>query len=342
MDYREQWERRLASPEPVLALAPMQDITDLAFWRVLVQCGGADLYCTEYFRAYPESRLDKNILESILLNPTGRPVVAQIIGSDIPALVRTARALQHYPIAAVDLNLGCPAPVIYRQGAGGGLLREPRRVDAILGALRDAIHIKFSVKTRLGFESPRAFDPLLPVFARHALDLLTVHARTVSENYRPTVHYEYVARAVQALRCPVLANGNVHSPPHAGAVLAQTGARGLMIGRGAVRNPWLFEQIRQHRRGESPRLPTGRDVLAYVRGLFEAVCSPEAPEQSQVRRMKKFMNYVAEGAEPTGAFLHQIQRVTTAAEFFRVCEAHLDHDRPMPLEPPTAGAPVRP
>ena len=334
MNYREQFDRLLAGAEPILALAPMQDVTDLAFWRVVTGYGGADLYCTEYFRVYPESRLDRNVLESVILNPTGRPVVAQIIGHDIPALVRTARALQHYPIVAVDLNLGCPAPVVYRKCAGGGLLREPRRVDAILGALREAIQIKFSVKTRIGFDSPKVFDELLPIFARHSLDLLTVHGRTVVERYCPTVHYDSIAHAVQAMRCPVLANGNVHSAPHAEAVLAQTGARGLMIGRGAIRNPWLFEQIRQHRRGETPRWPTGFEVLAYVRALFEAVCDPDVREVSQVQRMKKFMNYLGEGVEPTGAFLHDIRRVATTADFFRVCEEHMAHNRPLALEPP--------
>src|SRR5204862_4989754 len=104
----------------------------------------------------------------------------QMIGNDIPSLVRTAKELQQFPIAAVDLNLGCPAPVVYRKCAGGGLLREPKRVDAILGALRDAVKIKFTVKTRLGFDSTDVFSELLTIFARHSLALLTVHGRTVT------------------------------------------------------------------------------------------------------------------------------------------------------------------
>src|SRR5256884_3758635 len=134
-----------------------------------------------------------------------------MIGNDIPSLVRTARELQQYPVAAVDLNLGCPAPVVYRKCAGGGLLREPQRVDAILGALRDAVAIKFTVKSRIGFDSPNVFSELLPIFAKHSLDLLTVHGRTVKEMYGPQVHYDYIARAVAEVPCPVLANGNVYS-----------------------------------------------------------------------------------------------------------------------------------
>src|ERR1041384_7736910 len=173
MNARQSFDSLFAAPAPVLALAPMQDVTDLPFWKLMATYGGADVYFTEYFRVHATSTLEKYILRSITENPTGRPVIAQMIGNDVPSLVRTARELQQYPIAAVDLNLGCPAPIVYRKCAGGGLLREPARVDAILGALREAVTIKFTVKTRLGFDSPEAFSELLPIFARHSLDFLT-------------------------------------------------------------------------------------------------------------------------------------------------------------------------
>ncbi len=311
----------------------MQDVTDLAFWRLMARYGGADVYWTEYFRVHGVSRPEKFILESIIHNPTGKPVVAQMIGNDIPALVRTAKELQQYPIAAIDLNLGCPAPVVYRKCAGGGLLREPNRIDSILGALRDACSVPFTVKTRLGFESPGEFDALLGIFAKHAIDLLTVHGRTVVQMYRPGVRYDLIAHAAHTLRCPVLANGNVHGPVQALKLLAETKACGLMIGRGAIRNPWLFDQIRQHRRGEKIFLPTGRQVLAYIHELWEAEVTLDVPELAQAQRLKKFMNFIGEGVPQAEQFLHEIRRVETRADFFRVCTTHLDHDQPMDLEP---------
>jgi tRNA-dihydrouridine synthase B len=337
-----EFDALLHGPAPVLALAPMQDITDLRFWRLMAQYGGPDLYWTEYFRVHPTYYLEKAILKSVIENPTGRPAVAQLIGNDIPSLVRVAKDLQRHPVGAIDLNLGCPAPVVYRKCAGGGLLREPARVDAILGALRDAISIRFTVKTRIGFHSSEVFEELLPIFARHSLDLLTVHARTVQQMYRLPVHYDFIARAAAALPCPVLANGHVHSPDQALAVLAQTRARGLMIGRGAIRNPWLFSQIRQRLRGESSSLPTGRKVLEYLRALWETMCVPCSQAASQVQRMKKFINFIGEGIEPAAQFLHEIRRVHLPEDFFRVCTAYLDHDRPMRLEPPAMDAPDAP
>jgi tRNA-dihydrouridine synthase len=324
----------LSGPAPVLALAPMQEVTTLEFWRVMARYGGPDAYWTEYFRVHGSSRPEKWILRSITENPTGRPVVAQLIGNDIPALIRTAKELQRHPVAAIELNLGCPAPVVYRKCAGGGLLREPQKIDAILGALRDAVTIPFTVKTRVGFESPAEFDALLPLFAKHPIDLLTVHVRTVVQMYRPGVRYDLIARAARGLRCPVLANGNVHGAAQAQALLSDTGARGLMIGRGAIRNPWLFDQIRAQRRGEKIKLPSGRDVLDYVHELWENEITPGVKESAQVQRMKKFMNFIGEGV---GAkFLHEIRRVATTADFFHACEDFLNHDEPLSMEPDAA------
>lgn len=311
----------------------MQDVTDLAFMRLIDGYGGADVYFTEYFRVLPDSRLDPHILASITQNPTGRPVIAQMIGNDIGALVRTARELQQHPVAAIDLNLGCPVPIVYRKCAGGGLLRDPERIDEILGALRAAITIPFTVKTRIGFDDAAIFDELLPIFAKHSLDLLTIHARTVKEMYRSAPRYEFIARAVETMPCPVLANGNIYSAAKADEVLALTGARGLMIGRGVIRNPWLFRQIREQRRGESVFCPTGRDVLDYIRALYDAVDTPGIRESAQINNLKKYMNFIGLGVEPSGEFLHRIRRSTTRAEFFALCHEFLDHDELMPLEP---------
>jgi tRNA-dihydrouridine synthase len=311
----------------------MQDVTDLPFWRLISQYGGADLYYTEYFRVHRDSHLEKWILQSLTQNPTGRPAIAQLIGNDIPSLVRTARELQQYPIAAIDLNLGCPAPVVYRKCAGGGLLRDPARIDSILGALRDAVTVRFTVKTRLGFDDPSIFETLLPIFARHNLDLLTVHGRTVADLYRGEIRHDLIKRAVDSLPCPVLANGNVNSAAQALDTLRRTGARGLMLGRGAIANPWLFDQTRALLRGHPIREATGPEILDYIHRLYQAVCSPGVKETAQVQRIKKTMNFIAARADPSAQFLHEIRRVTGKQQFFEVCERHLNEPRTTDYRP---------
>lgn len=325
-----------AGPAPLLTLAPMQDVTNGAFWTLVHRYGGADIYWTEYFRVHETSSLEKWIVNDITTNTTGRPVVAQMIGNDIPALVRTAKLLQQLLVAAIDLNLGCPAPIVYRKCAGGGLLREPDRVDRILGELRAAITTRFTVKTRIGFATADEFDRLLPIFARHSLDALTVHGRTVAQGYRLPVDYGRIRQAVETMACPVIANGHVYSAAQAMDVLRETRAAGLMIGRGAIRSPWLFTQIRQQWRGEPVTVPTGRDVLAYVRALWDSQANFDKPEIMRCERMKKFLNYLGEGV--TASFWHDIRRTKTEADFHRICAEHFDHDRPMTMEPELAGA----
>lgn len=323
----------LRQSPPVLALAPMQDVTDLPFMHIMRRYGGADLYFTEYFRVHADSKLNKGILSSIIENPTGRPIIAQMIGNDIPSLVRSAKELLEYPVAGVDLNLGCPAPVVYRKCAGGGLLRDLPRIDSILGALRDAIPGQFTVKTRIGFESEATLSELLPIFQKHSLDLLTVHGRTVLQMYRDGVRYDLIALAAAEMNCPVLANGNVSTPQDAVDVLGQTRAHGLMIGRGAIRNPWVFTQIRAHLAGQAFKKPTGHDLLGYVTLLFESVCDPAASDQANVTKMKRYMNFIGAGVGEDDAFLNQIRRVQTRADFFSVCSTHLDHGEPLSLVP---------
>jgi tRNA-dihydrouridine synthase C len=313
----------------------MQAVTDLPFMRVMQRYGGPDVYVTEYFRVYEHSRLDKQILRSITENPTGRPVFAQMIGQDIPSLVRTARELEGYPVSGVDLNLGCPAPVVCRKDAGGGLLRKPERVDAILGALRDTVRGRFTVKTRVGYDSEEEFDELLGVFRKHAIDALSIHGRTVQERYQTPVHPDCIRQAVEVLPCPVIANGNVVNVATGLAYLHQTGAAGLMIGRGAIRSPWIFDQLRAAFGSlQVAPHPSGRDLLDYVEALWEETSRERdvADEEKQVHMMKRYLCYMTQGLAPE--FDYQIRRVSTPDQFFGVCRDFLDHDEPLPDEPP--------
>jgi tRNA-dihydrouridine synthase len=315
-------------PENPLILAPMQDITDLAFWRVLARYGGPDLYYTEYFRVHADSRPEKHILRAIEENGDGKPVVAQMIGQDIPALQRTAEALQKKRIAGIDLNLGCPAPIVCRKEAGGGLLRNLEKIDAILRGLREVVHLPFTVKTRIGFDSPDEFPRLLDLFRRHPIDALTVHGRSVREMYQPVVHYDAIERAARLMPCPVFANGNVRCVESARRIEATTGARGLMIGRGAIRNPWLFEQIRAGRQGSAMPQPTLRDLREYIQNLYEATRNPAARDDAHVGKMKKYLGFITPGIGEEDAFWKELRPVLTLRELFAVCDRHLSEPQP--------------
>jgi tRNA-dihydrouridine synthase len=319
---------------PGLVLAPMQNVTDLPFMRVIARRGGPDWFVTEFLRVHANSRPDRYILRSITENQTGRPVFAQIIGSDAAEMCRMAKELQRYNIAGIDLNLGCPSPTVCGKSAGGGLLRNPQAVDAMVGALRDAIAGRFTVKTRLGFADEAEFDSLLAVFQKHAIDGLTIHARTVADRYQTPVRPSAVHRAVETLPCPVVANGNVVNAEAGWNLLRRTKAAGLMIGRGAIRNPWIFQQIRQTGRGLAPMVPTRRDLLGYISELYEEIAKEtrDFDEKLHVQRMKKTMLYIVQGlGEETE---QAMRRVATEVDFFAICQSALDHSQPLADVPP--------
>jgi len=326
----------LPATRPALVLAPMQDVTDLPFMRVLARRSTPDWFVTEYFRVHPDSKPNKYILRSIAENETGLPIFAQMIGRDIPNLIRTADELARYPIAGIDLNLGCPAPIVCSKNAGGGLLRDPEMVNRLIGSLRAAIPGRFTVKTRLGYHSETEFAQLLEIFRSHAIDGLTIHGRTVMERYQTPVHPEWVKQAVALMPCPVIANGNVVDVSTGLSYHAQTGAAGLMIGRGAIRNPWIFGQLKDAFENRTPFIPAFRDLLIYIRDLYDELAreTPRFDPLPHVQRMKKTLAYISHGLNEE--FEQQIRRVKTPEEFHGVCEAQLDHDTPLPAQPPVS------
>ena len=348
--------------QPLTALAPMQDVTDLPFMRVAAHYGAPDYFFTEFFRVHSQSRPEKHILRSIVENQTGRPVFAQLIGEHVSDMVRTVKELLKYPIAGIDLNMGCPAPKIYKKNVGGGLLRDPAKIDELIGAIRDAVPGLFTVKMRIGFDSTENYERILGLINKHGVDLLSVHGRTVKEGYRSDVHYDFIAHAARTARCPVLANGNITSADKAAGVLAQTGAAGVMMGRHAIRNPWIFRQCRElfatrsntPRRSAPPLLiegnqahvpqsplyeegcqqggggrdasifqPTLADVREYIDRLYRETQAPGVPESAHVAKMKKYLNFVGQSVDAEGKFLHDMRRAMTEIELFAVCDRHL-------------------
>ena len=313
---------------PLTALAPMQDVTNQWFMQVVAAYGAPDYFFTEFFRVHETSRLDKHILSSITENNTGRPIFAQMIGEDVTALVRIAGELSKYNIAGIDLNLGCPAPRVYRKNVGGGLLRDPVQVDRILGALRQAVDLPLTVKMRLGFEDPCDMEGIIKLVNHHQIDLLTVHGRTVKDMYRGSVNYQLIGKAVEQANCPVLANGNVQSARQSIDIVHQTQAAGVMVGRWAIGNPWIFCQIRQAQLGEPLTIPTLGDVREYIDKLW--LNPAVVTERGRIGYLKMFLNYVAQNVDAEGLFLHQMRQAQTSQDLFDVCDKFLLQE---PLHP---------
>lgn len=329
---------------PVTLLAPMQDITVLPFMSLLAgaRYGAPDFFVTEFLRVHATSIIDNDIRECLENPPGGKPLFLQLIGEDVPALVRIAKeALSRYAIAGIDLNLGCPAPKVFRKNVGGGLLRDLPRVAEIFKALREItaeFGKAFTVKCRLGFDDTKPFLPLLELANAQNVDCLTVHGRTVRGLYRTPVDYDSIALAVRKSACPVVANGEISSLEKALCVREKTQCAGWMIGRHAIRNPWIFRQLREFSAGKRERFsPCLADVFDYIRALENCVAQPGDRPLRVAARMKKFLNFIGTGIDADGAFLHVARRAETPSEIFRIAEKFLlldgNAEKAFPAEP---------
>lgn len=303
-----------------LLLAPMQDVTDLAFMRTLHRIGSLpDAFITAYFRSTPTTcALAEHNLRCIDENETGVPVLAQLAGSDAPALLRDAAMLLARPgVAGINLNAGCPSPLVNRHGAGAGLLRALPRFAEISQELRRAIPAgQFSIKCRLGWEHAETeFPAILDILQTAEPDEAGIHARTRRQLYGGTPDFSYVQQAVDTLPCPVLANGDICNMQQAADCLKQTGAAGLMIGRGAVRNPYLFRQLR------GGPAPTAEEMRRYYCILVEEtgrVLLHKRTEKGHCNRMKKYLAFCYPDFTPEAEY--QLRRCTEISEMLRILQ----------------------
>ena len=276
-----------------LILAPMEGLTDPIMRDTLTSVGDFDWCVTEFIRV-TDSILPDHIyynfcpeLKNDGKTAAGTPVHVQFLGNNPDMLAVNAAKVVELGAPAIDLNFGCPAKTVNSHDGGASLLKKPSRLYDVVSAVRKAVPSDFSVsaKVRLGFDNKDYVTDIAQACDAAGASWLTVHARTVAQMYRPGVRYDLIAQAAKEMCCPVLLNGNVHGAAQAKQLLAETKVRGLMIGRGAIRNPWIFEQIRAVQRaagvppagqtqdgssGKMPEehLPAGRDVLAYIRELI--------------------------------------------------------------------------
>lgn len=302
-----------------LVLAPMQDVTDLAFMRTLHRINSLpDTFITAYFRSTSTTcAMAEHNLLCIDENDTGVPILAQLAGSDAPALLRDAAQLLLRPgVAGINLNAGCPSPLVNRHGAGAGLLRDLPRFETILQEMRRQIPAgQFSVKCRLGWGDTAEFPTILELLAAAEPDEVGIHARTRQQLYSGAPQFAHVQLAASRLSCPVLANGDIGTVSQAYECLAATGAAGLMLGRGAVRNPYLFRQLR------GGPAPSREEMRIYYATLVEEtgrVLIHKRTEKGHCNRMKKYLAFCYPDFTPEQEY--RLRRCTTISEMLRILE----------------------
>ncbi len=259
-------------PDPIVFVAPMAGVSDRPF-RILCRDLGASAAVSEMVTA--DTRLWHSAKSRQRMDHRGEsaPRIVQLLGNDPEQLAQAARDNVERGAQIIDLNLGCPAKKVCRRAAGSALLADEALVERLLRALTDAVSVPVTLKMRLGIDRDHINGARIARLAEAAgVLLITVHGRTRACAYQGTADYDAIARVVEAVDIPVLANGDITTPAVARSVLARTGAAGVMIGRGAQGQPWLPGQIRAALANRPwPSAPEGaalgRLVVAHVQAL---------------------------------------------------------------------------
>ena len=231
------------------------------------------------------------------------PISAQLFGSDPYTLAESARIVEDAGFDLVDLNLGCPAKRVVKCNGGSGLLKDLPVIGTIFEAVRAAVKIPFTVKFRLGWDDENIVCVPLAKMAEHCgLNSVALHARTREQGYSGNARWEWIAAVKDAVKIPVVGNGDIRTPEDAIAMVVQTGCDGVMIGRTAASNPWIFRQIRQHAETGRYDQPTEADRYQMIRTYFKMLV--DETMHGSPGKMKQFVAWFTHGI-PGGSALRR-------------------------------------
>lgn len=292
-------------PRPILALAPMEDVTDAAFRKLIAQYGKPDVMFTEFTSADGLVRADKagqrQLRKKLIYSQQERPIVAQLFSRTPEYMEQAARMIAELGFDGLDINMGCPVDEIVRQGSGSALIKTPSLAQEIIAAAQKGVCscagqtctretcIPISVKTRLGYHTDE-LEEWLPTLLRYQPSAITIHARTRKEMSKVPARWERIRRAVEirntmGSKTLILGNGDVRDVSHAHALVEETSCDGVMLGRAIYGNPWLFS-----RRADEPTPEERLRALAQHLRYFDEMLSGKTSFNIMKKHFKAYIS----------------------------------------------------
>jgi nifR3 family TIM-barrel protein len=308
----EQFQIRDVVIRPAHILAPMAGITDTVFRRFIKHLGGCGLIMTEFVSSEGMVRRNFRSQRYLYYSEEERPISAQIFGADPAHLADAARQIEDLGFDLVDLNLGCPAKKVVKCG-GSGLLRDLPFLEKILRAIRTAVKIPFTIKFRSGWSDEEIVALQVARMAVDCgVDALALHPRTRVQGYGGRARWEIIQQVKEAVRVPVIGNGDVFKPQDAAALHAQTDCDAVMIGRAAASNPWIFRQLTQFFATGAYCEPTDADRHALIRTYYSMLVAEEIP--GAIGKMKQFASWFTHGVRNGAELRRQVQSARQTGE----------------------------
>lgn len=295
-------------------LAPMAGVTDLPF-RLLCSQTGAGMVCMEMVSAKAIYYHNKNTEELLTIHPQEAPASLQLFGSEPDLVAEIAARIEDRPFSVLDFNMGCPVPKVVNNGEGSALMKNPRLVEELLTKLVKAVKKPVTVKFRKGFDQEHVNAVEIARIAESCgVAAVAVHGRTREQYYSGRADWDIIRQVKEAVKIPVIGNGDIDSPKKAGAMLEETGCDGIMIGRAARGNPWIFREITGFlERGEIPPRPDYREkkemILRHARLLSET-----KGEYTAVREMRKHLAWYTARMPHSAGFRGMINSMESMEE----------------------------
>lgn len=299
-------------------LAPMAGVTDLPF-RLLCKEQGAGLLCMEMISAKALQYKNKNTKTLLSIHPDEYPVSLQLFGSDAEIMSRMAQEIEELPFQILDINMGCPVPKVVKNGEGSALMNQPKLVYEIVSKIVKSIGKPVTVKIRKGFDEDHVNAvEIAKIIEEAGASAVAVHGRTREQYYSGRADWDIIRQVKEAVSIPVIGNGDVISAESAIALRTQTRCDGVMIGRGAQGNPWIFSELIQYEKtGSIPPRPDRaaiRDMmLRHARMQIEF-----KGDYLGIREMRKHVAWYTKGLKGSAKLRDDINKVETYKELFRL------------------------
>ena len=281
----------------------MAGLTDSVFRRLIKRQGGCGLVMTEFTSAEGLTRNSLKGRRMLFYHDEERPVTAQLFGSDAGRLAEATRMVDDLGFDCVDLNLGCPAKKVVKACGGSALLRDLKLLETLLTTIRGATSLPFTVKIRAGWSDSEIVSVQVGKMAEDlGVNAITLHPRTRIQGFAGKANWSLIAELKSHLKIPVIGNGDIVTPEDGFRMQAETGCDGVMIGRGALSNPWIFRQMEEMRNGEAPIYPDVADKYGLIKDYFQLLF--EEQTAGAIGKMKQFASWFTH-AIPHGAALRK-------------------------------------
>lgn len=291
---------------PFLLLAPMEGLGDLSFRRAMVSIGGFNEACIEFMRVPLNAHVQSlaRAYESTHTAPI--PQAAQLMGSDPILMAAMAHEVSLRGAPRIDLNCGCPSNTVTGKGAGSSLLKDPEHLHKVAKAMVVSVKIPVTAKLRIGFEDTNLFKENLLAAQESGIKFSTLHARTKADGYVAPARWEYIAEAKRILKIPVIGNGDITNVDDALRMLELTKCDGLMIGRGSVVNPFIFQEIKAHFSNKS--FVRSWDQIEKFLDIFITNIPEHMPERNKMNKFKQLIGFLFQANDYLREQRHAILR----------------------------------